>query len=304
MKSKLIGLFLLIWVTGFSQSVPNTTTFSLQDVINAVSPSSNDLVECFNDANPDYFNDTYKAQYYAEYGNLNNLLMFRDYGAHNALTVVLFTSSGTWTVPTGVTSVTAECWGGGGAGGAGGTGTQGGGGGGGGGYHKATATVTPGTVCYFTVGSGGVGVDATGRGYDGGQTTWAWGVSVPHIVAGQGYGGSSYDYSSAGGSSAGYGYSGTLTGRVYYYGGSGSSGSSTYSGAGGGGAGSSGTGDTAGAYNDPGNSTIDYGGGGGLGKNTSNANGSNGSIYGGGGGGATGTGTVGSGAAGLIRITY
>lgn len=89
MKSKLFILLLFVNSLLFGQSVDNSTTFTLQDVIDAVNPSSNDLNECFNDANPDYFNDTYKAQYYAEFGNLNNLLMFRDYGAHNATTVVV-----------------------------------------------------------------------------------------------------------------------------------------------------------------------------------------------------------------------
>jgi len=39
--------------------VPNTTNFSLADVVAAVLPSSNDLQECFNDAVDDAFDSTY-----------------------------------------------------------------------------------------------------------------------------------------------------------------------------------------------------------------------------------------------------
>jgi hypothetical protein len=56
--------------------VPNTTDFSLADVIAAVLPSSNDLNECFTDAIQGAFNYTYNPD-----GNQNtNLLNFRDYG--------------------------------------------------------------------------------------------------------------------------------------------------------------------------------------------------------------------------------
>ena len=54
--------------------VPNTTDFSLADVIAAVLPSSNDLQECFNDAVDDAFDSTYGP------GNKSNLLQFRNYG--------------------------------------------------------------------------------------------------------------------------------------------------------------------------------------------------------------------------------
>ena len=56
--------------------VPNTTDFTLADVIAAVLPSSNDLDECFTDAIQGAFNYTYNPG-----GNTNtNLLNFRDYG--------------------------------------------------------------------------------------------------------------------------------------------------------------------------------------------------------------------------------
>lgn len=78
MKSKLIGLLLLISVACFGQSVPNTTTFTLQNVVDVVNPTTDDLQDCFNDANADYFNDTHS-------GAKNSLLNFRDYGPHNAV---------------------------------------------------------------------------------------------------------------------------------------------------------------------------------------------------------------------------
>jgi len=60
--------------------VPNTTDFTLADVIAAVLPSSNDLDECFTDAIQGAFNYTYNPG-----GNQNtNLLNFRDYGNDTA----------------------------------------------------------------------------------------------------------------------------------------------------------------------------------------------------------------------------
>ncbi len=57
-----------------------------------------------------------------------------------------FTSSGTFTIPPGVTTITVECWGGGGAGG-GATGiVAGGGGGAGGAYVKKVLSVNPGEL--------------------------------------------------------------------------------------------------------------------------------------------------------------
>ena len=62
-------------------AVPDTTTFELQDVVDEVNPTTDDLTDCFADAVSSKFNATYKAQYYAAAGDKNNLLMFRDYGA-------------------------------------------------------------------------------------------------------------------------------------------------------------------------------------------------------------------------------
>ena len=68
--------------------VPNTTDFTLADVIAAVLPSSNDLNECFTDAIAGAFNTTYNPN---STGTNNNLLNFRDYGndiaAQNAVQI-------------------------------------------------------------------------------------------------------------------------------------------------------------------------------------------------------------------------
>ena len=65
-------------------------------------------------------------------------------GAGGQQVVQVFSASGYWTAPAGVTSIKAECWGGGGTG-SGINGTTGGSGGGGGEYAAEPAlTVTPG----------------------------------------------------------------------------------------------------------------------------------------------------------------
>lgn len=85
---------------------------------------------------------------------------------------LVFTSSGTFNIPAGVTSVEVQVWGGGGAGGASGDGSGGGvagntgGGGGGGGYgYKRITGLVPGATETVTVGAGG----AAGTGASGGS---------------------------------------------------------------------------------------------------------------------------------------
>lgn len=67
-----------------------------------------------------------------------------------------FSTSGSFTVPAGVTSIKVEAWGAGG-GGAGSTNNSGGSGGGGGAYSTNISSVTPGQVISYTVGTGGAG---------------------------------------------------------------------------------------------------------------------------------------------------
>lgn len=80
MKKLLLILLLLLPLIGFGQAVPNTSTFSLQDVYNAVSnhtpATSTNLQSCFTNAISGYFNPTYNQDSYAP---ANSMLRFRDY---------------------------------------------------------------------------------------------------------------------------------------------------------------------------------------------------------------------------------
>lgn len=115
MKSKIFLLLMLLSGLVLGQ-VPNNTTFNLQDVENNIAGTQGSLNQCFTDAVQSYFNATFKAQYYAEYGNLNNLLMFRDYGAHNDVLAPIYVNNGgvaettggtlTLTYPSGLSSGT------------------------------------------------------------------------------------------------------------------------------------------------------------------------------------------------------
>lgn len=53
-------------------AVPDTTTFTLQDVVNEVNPTTDDLVDCFADANASDFDVVYE-------GSKDELLNFRNY---------------------------------------------------------------------------------------------------------------------------------------------------------------------------------------------------------------------------------
>jgi len=191
-------------------------------------------------------------------------------GAYN--NIQSFTSSGTWTKPTGVSTVYVQVWGGGGGGGNG-AGNQGGGGGGGGGYSAGLVSVS-GNVT-VTVGSGG------GAGAAGGNSSFA-GSST--LTGNGGGGGSSIGTAGTGGTGTG--------GTVNLSGATGGVGE----GSDGGGGGSGGGSPFGGA-----------GGGGGPGANASNpsTNGGPGGAPGGGGGGASENGgTGGSGGAGLVIVYY
>ena len=71
--------------------------------------------------------------------------------------VVVFSASGSYTVPTGVTKLLIHVVGGGGGGGGAGAAYAAGAGGGGGGYGSSFLSVTEGTVYAITVGTGGAG---------------------------------------------------------------------------------------------------------------------------------------------------
>ena len=55
--------------------VPDTTTFTLQNVVDVVNPTTDDLEACFDDAVAGDFDSSYGP------GDESNLLQFRNYGA-------------------------------------------------------------------------------------------------------------------------------------------------------------------------------------------------------------------------------
>lgn len=213
-----------------------------------------------------------------------------------------FTSTGTFTVPDGVTTIFIETVGAGGSGGGNGTG-----GGGGGGYASGYYTVTPGSTFAVTVGSATSGDGITqfeGFLY---ATKGGNGVSVPNPEIG-------------GGGAGGFGNGGNLANNT---GGTGGGGYYTYFGGGGGGA--------AGAIGNGGDggNTIAWvgicltpGGDGGISGGLPGGNGGKGagfidafcgvsdpsaagSNYGGGGGGGNGNGGLPSnGADGYCRVVW
>ncbi|MCO5258527.1 MAG: gliding motility-associated C-terminal domain-containing protein [Crocinitomicaceae bacterium] len=267
-------------------------------------------------------------------------------------TTVTFTTSGSWTVPSCVTSITVTVIGGGGGGGgtasrqtnSGEEACSEGGGGGGGGAATRTYTVTPGEVYNFTVGAAGAGgignsgSAAAGNGLNGGTSTFSGPATIPFgtlTATGGTGGGGARVYNNGNGyhiGDNGAGGAGGIgsNGSGNYTGGNGSMGNHSASnrdgsGAGGGGAGSTANGSNATAPANPavqgigGNGGNLYGGKGGDGRlnnitNRDIQNGTNGAIYGAGGGGGAihlntwpgswQTSTGGSGATGIVIITY
>ena len=144
--------------------------------------------------------------------------------------------AGTWTAPSGVTSVVVEVWGGGGGGGGNAATSDGGGGGGGGGYSRDTLTVTPGNNYAYSVGAGGVGV-AGAAGTSGGDSYF---IDAATVMAKGGAGGNP----TAGGSPGAGGTGGAAAagvGATRYSGGNGGSGRNNNTGRGGPGGSSAGT---------------------------------------------------------------
>lgn len=94
-------------------------------------------------------------------------------------TVQVFTSSGTWTRPSGCKTVIIEVQGAGGGGGGGDQGVAPGGGGGGGGYARKVLDVTGIASSTITVGAKGTkGALGGGDGTDGGDSSWADGTNT------------------------------------------------------------------------------------------------------------------------------
>lgn len=167
----------------------------------------------------------------------------------------VFTSNGTWTKPSGVSTyavTTVECWGGGGGGGTGSGGNNSGGGGGGAYVKRMFLTSALGTTETVTIAA------AVGAGTAGNNSTFGSWLTAYGGGQGQNNSGTNYYGGSGGGAlSAGVGSAGSGNG-----------------GAPGGGLGGN-----------PGGSVDGYGGGGS--GNTAGANGGDSAFGGGGGGGAT-----------------
>jgi hypothetical protein len=104
----------------------------------------------------------------------------------------VFDSNGTFIVPTNVTKILVEVWGGGG-----GAGGNGGGGGGGGGYGKQVFAVIPGTGYTVTVGVGGDGGDGSANGASGGASSF--GALISATGGSFGYSGDDTDNGGDGG---------------------------------------------------------------------------------------------------------
>jgi autotransporter-associated beta strand protein len=224
-----------------------------------------------------------------------------------------FTTSGTFTPPAGVTSVTVEAWGGGGAGGSAQriTSNAGGGGGGGGAYaKKVNIPVTPGTEYTVTIPAAALAPAsgfADGDTVDGADVTFT-GDSGFSVTASGGKGGQCAINRSAPGGPGGAAGTDDLNGS----GGNGGTQSSGNSGGGGSGAsdlgnGNNGSGNTPGATK-LGSDADHNGGAGGVGRTGSNIGGAGTQPGGGGGGGRCGpnpeTRRGGAGGGGQIIITY
>jgi len=137
----------------------------------------------------------------------------------NLMAVLVFTTSGTWTVPPGITSVTAECWGAGGGGKTTSGGGFGGGGGGGGAYAKGVVTVIPGNTYTVTVGVGGPSdADGTDSWFlssatidgGGGKTSGTAGAASGSALTASQAGGAGYTFPTGQGGNGGGGGAGSL----------------------------------------------------------------------------------------------
>jgi len=192
----------------------------------------------------------------------------------------VFTSSGTFTVPTGVRSISCVVVGGGG-GSSRAENYRSGAGGGGGGLAYGTFSVTPGSTVTVQVGAGGTaGTNVTNKAGNGGESR----ITYDGTIMLRGYGGVGGTYGiktwAAGGR---YFRSSQVTLRGGGYGGSGGYGAQNSSGGGGGGAGGYGG----------------RGGNGGIGNSGTGRYGRSGGGGGGGGHGATGEQNNGGGGVGL-----
>lgn len=230
---------------------------------------------------------------------LTALLLLCVFSSLQAQSPSVFTTSGTWICPEGVTTIQVEAWGGGGGGGgsANGTGYRGAGGGGGAYQRIISLPVTPGQSYTVTIGNGGTAGTNSVNGGSGGNTLFLLGASNL-LTANGGSGGQTQTTTTA--PIAGVGGIGTFNG------GNGFIGTTTTGGGGGGSAGTTTNGATAtsatgGAAGTGGTGTGGSGGACGAGAGGEGCPGVN---YGGGGGGGNKNKAGGAGAGGYLKITF
>lgn len=234
------------------------------------------------------------------------------FGYSQGITTVTQTTPGnyTFTVPSGVTSVSVACWGAGAGGSGSGSGdggpSAGGGGGGGGAYAgHPSYSVTPGQVIHYTVGAGGTGGASGSNGVSGTNTAF----DTTFLAGGSvvGCGGLQYLNSvnyAPGGANTLFVSPPPVVPVMFQGGGGGPLWVGQANGSGGGGsAGASGAGGGANYGGSPGTGGNGGGVSGGIGSLSGNGNPGNAPGAGGGGAGS-GTHTGGAGANGKIVISY
>jgi len=209
--------------------------------------------------------------------------------------IITTPGTSTFTIPSCVTSITVEAWGGGGRGGSRADDNRAGGGGGGGAYAKSTLTVISGQVYDVFVGAGSTTTSSGGNSRFRLQPS---GIDLVRAVGGQSVVGESRNGVAGGLASAGIGSG--------YNGGAGGNGSDgNYGGGGGSSAGTAINGNNG--NNSSGGAAPAGGGDGGDGRIGGNGNGNPGLAPGGGGGGSRAGSTDrdgGSGANGQVIITW
>ncbi|MFV8322475.1 choice-of-anchor D domain-containing protein [Flavobacterium sp. LS2R12] len=202
-------------------------------------------------------------------------------------TTQTYSTSGTFTVPAGVTSLQVEAWGGGGKGGKKTSGNSAYGGGGGGAYAKKLITVTPGTTYTVSVGIGSITQTTT-------AASDSWFDNNTLILA---KGGNSVSDNSTTGAAGGL--SSSCIGDVRFSGGNGANGATN----GGGGGSSAGTALNGTAATNSNGAIAPSGGGNGSSGSSGSAT-ISGSSPGGGGGGGKNTDDGAFGGAGKINVTW
>jgi len=184
--------------------------------------------------------------------------------------VTEISSSGTFTVPAGVTSITVEAWGAGGAGGGSGSGSNARPGGGGGAYVKGTITTTAGTNYAVVIGAGGATQTNNGT-----VTTFG---GAGTFSADYGRGGSSGNTAGTGGTTGSSFVIASATSVTKTAGSSGNGRSNPVGGNGGDAGNATGSGGAGGNGTDGSAGTTPGGGGGGAGYNSNGGAGANGHV--------------------------